>query len=248
MIQLLDLYPRPWRDRYGDEFAELLATRPPGARDRFDIVLGAIDARLNPQVASDTSLDRVRLGEPRLRALGVLGGAFLTAWIALALPWAQPWNSIDAGGPPAFALVSFLSGWAGAIVLSITLLAIALRYDHQIGPSGAIGAVLTVGGLVFAAMGGGVPALVMLGLGSALFCWRAAGRVVSRPVALVLAGATALTIVSFLAFGAGNGQDVSLLRLLLPYGPAWMVFGLSLREPAPRPLAFDAPSTLPISA
>ena len=44
---LLRLYPSPWRARYGDEFKELLAARPPTVRDRVDIVRGAIDARIN---------------------------------------------------------------------------------------------------------------------------------------------------------------------------------------------------------
>jgi hypothetical protein len=50
MISLIDLYPRAWRDRYGAEFAALLAERPPDIRDRLDVLLGAVDARLHPQV------------------------------------------------------------------------------------------------------------------------------------------------------------------------------------------------------
>jgi len=44
------LYPTAWRARYGPEFEALLVERPPAARDRIDIVLGAVDARLSPQV------------------------------------------------------------------------------------------------------------------------------------------------------------------------------------------------------
>jgi hypothetical protein len=47
---LIRLYPRTWRDRYEDEFLALLAERPPDARDRLDIIRGAVDARLRPQV------------------------------------------------------------------------------------------------------------------------------------------------------------------------------------------------------
>ena len=50
MTSLLRLYPRDWRARYEDEFLSLLAERPPDARDRVDIVRGALDARLRPQV------------------------------------------------------------------------------------------------------------------------------------------------------------------------------------------------------
>jgi hypothetical protein len=50
MSRLIALYPREWRDRYEDEYLALLADRPPDRRDRLDIVRGAVDARLHPQV------------------------------------------------------------------------------------------------------------------------------------------------------------------------------------------------------
>ena len=55
MTSLVRLYPRDWRDRYEDEFLSLLAERPPDARDRVDIVRGAIDARIRPQVRAARS-------------------------------------------------------------------------------------------------------------------------------------------------------------------------------------------------
>ena len=53
MRALLALYPGPWRRRYGFEFAALLEAQPPSPALIFDIVLGAIDAHLDPQVAED---------------------------------------------------------------------------------------------------------------------------------------------------------------------------------------------------
>ena len=50
MTRLIGLYPQTWRDRYEDEFLALLAERPPDPLDSLDIVRGAIDARLHPQV------------------------------------------------------------------------------------------------------------------------------------------------------------------------------------------------------
>jgi hypothetical protein len=46
---LIRLYPRAWRQRYGDEMRELLASQKPSLRTFTDLVAGAIDARLNPQ-------------------------------------------------------------------------------------------------------------------------------------------------------------------------------------------------------
>ena len=56
---LLRLYPRPWRERYGEEFEELLAQRPPSVRHRLDIARGALDAHLHPQLVDpDRVVDR----------------------------------------------------------------------------------------------------------------------------------------------------------------------------------------------
>src|SRR5437867_2080972 len=44
----LRLYPRDWRERYGDELLEVLEARPIDWRVRFDLVRGALDAHLNP--------------------------------------------------------------------------------------------------------------------------------------------------------------------------------------------------------
>ncbi len=46
---LLRLFPRNWRQRYEDEFLDLIASRPPGLRDIADIARSAFDARLRPR-------------------------------------------------------------------------------------------------------------------------------------------------------------------------------------------------------
>jgi hypothetical protein len=45
---ILRLYPVQWRQRYADEVDALLADRPPGVRNRVDLLGGAIDAHLHP--------------------------------------------------------------------------------------------------------------------------------------------------------------------------------------------------------
>jgi hypothetical protein len=44
---LLRLYPRAWRERYGDEIAQLLEAQPMTVWAAIDLVSGAIDARLS---------------------------------------------------------------------------------------------------------------------------------------------------------------------------------------------------------
>jgi hypothetical protein len=49
---LLRLYPKAWRNLYGDEFAGILAAQRMSPRLLLDIIGGAVDARLQPQVRS----------------------------------------------------------------------------------------------------------------------------------------------------------------------------------------------------
>jgi hypothetical protein len=46
---LVRLYPRRWRERYGEEFETLVASQEVGPRLIFDILFGALDAHLAPQ-------------------------------------------------------------------------------------------------------------------------------------------------------------------------------------------------------
>ena len=49
---LIRLYPREWRQRYGREMRGLLEGRRLSMRTVADLIAGALDARLNPQVTS----------------------------------------------------------------------------------------------------------------------------------------------------------------------------------------------------
>jgi len=46
---LMTLYPRRWRDRYGEEFLVLLESQPASIGVFVDVLAGAIDAHLAPQ-------------------------------------------------------------------------------------------------------------------------------------------------------------------------------------------------------
>ena len=48
--RLLRLYPRAWRDRYAEEFLAMIGPAPIRAQQAIDIVSGAIDAWLSPDV------------------------------------------------------------------------------------------------------------------------------------------------------------------------------------------------------
>jgi hypothetical protein len=80
MSALLRLYPRAWRDRYGDELGALLEEHPPTLADHFDLIRGALDARLHPQVqGADTPPEQESPMNNRL--LGLLAAIGGLAWM-----------------------------------------------------------------------------------------------------------------------------------------------------------------------
>jgi len=55
MKWMLRLYPAPWRERYGEEFGSVLASQHASAGLIMDVLAGAIDARLHPQIQKSDS-------------------------------------------------------------------------------------------------------------------------------------------------------------------------------------------------
>ena len=53
--RLLRLYPRAWRERYGDEFLDTIGRAPLNLQQVIDITSGAIDAWLSRDVRNATS-------------------------------------------------------------------------------------------------------------------------------------------------------------------------------------------------
>jgi hypothetical protein len=77
----LRLYPRAWRERYGEEFAALVAERRMSVRDVVDVISGAIDARFAQGVSMSAILKSRCLHSPaRLTvAEGLMGAGLLVA-------------------------------------------------------------------------------------------------------------------------------------------------------------------------
>jgi hypothetical protein len=71
---ILRCYPRAWRERYGDELADLLAREPRSPRLALDLALGAIDAHLHPQVGAHGP-SRARRAVAAALLAGLLVGA-----------------------------------------------------------------------------------------------------------------------------------------------------------------------------
>ena len=62
MNWLLRLYPRRWRERYGDEFGAVLASQRASAGLVLDVLAGAVDAHLHPQIQHSHS-EQINGGE-----------------------------------------------------------------------------------------------------------------------------------------------------------------------------------------
>jgi len=100
MSRLVDLYPRAWRARYGDELEDLAAARPPGLGGSIDLVRGALDAHRHPELV-DVTAPLPTGGEPvsrqRYEDLRVARRLGLATWIG-AVAWIFAWV-VAANGP-----------------------------------------------------------------------------------------------------------------------------------------------------
>ena len=120
--RLLRWYPRAWRDRYGEEFTELLISdigeRPRSAGRGFDVARGGLVARLTAAGLAGRPLPAPGAGavSPQVRyrqvsaSLGSLGGvlaAFLTVAAAL---WSELVIYRQALSPPAGPLAGIATG------------------------------------------------------------------------------------------------------------------------------------------
>lgn len=224
MSALIRLYPRPWRDRYEVEFLGILESRPPSGRDRFDIVLGALDARLHPELPGHP--DAPRRSTPLARWAGasaISAGVFYLAWVGLILQEFKGWG----GGEPEHAFVGILLSVTASLLLALAHVLLAVVGQPSMLSFGNIGASVAAVSFVFLALGGGL-VLVFALIGSAMLAAAMSGRTLPGWLSAFYVGATALLLAVMLAFVAGDGRDVSLLPLMAPFGLAWLLVGFTV--------------------
>jgi hypothetical protein len=165
--RLLRWYPRDWRSRYGDEFAELLVAdiseRPASWRRDVDVAISGVLARLVPTGLTGHAIDPADQVRASLASLGCLLGVFLSLGVAL---WSQltvgwQWSKPDA---PAISVAMVLMSGAAALLCGLAALAavpiagaVVLRFARR-QPGGLIWpalffaagtAVLVIGGRHF---------------------------------------------------------------------------------------------------
>lgn len=118
---LLRLYPRRWRERYGDEFAALLEKEGTGPRVVLSVVAGAFDAWVSPRTRSHMAIDGPFGPGLLFRKLDTLEGLYSAShWRHIVAAIAAGFLVQAAGipfhhGEGPFAFISFFTGFLAAI-------------------------------------------------------------------------------------------------------------------------------------
>jgi hypothetical protein len=85
MSMLIRLYPRAWRERYGEELSLLLEDRPPGPFDALDLFLGALDAHIHSVGARGAALTSTPPAARLGAGAAVAGGALWMLTLSMAV-------------------------------------------------------------------------------------------------------------------------------------------------------------------
>jgi hypothetical protein len=196
---LVRLYPRPWRDRYGDEMLAMLEAGPVRARDGLDLVRGALDAWLHPATRSWLPA-----------GAAIVGGGLWTVAAAAVLSQPAPLD------------------WPGYLVdiLAITLAAAGILLVATIGCSLRVG---DAGGrsIWFAVWLSIIGYLGWMAALTATAAGIADGPTLAVAQTMAMVGATAVGIALIRAGDERIGLLVmaGALAMLIPWTVTWLVFG-----------------------
>ncbi len=230
MSRLLRLYPRPWRERYEDEFRELLDARPASLADRVDIIRGALDARLHPQLAR---------GVPDRAGLGTLAGfGFLVAAVLLAANGPLQYDEYGSYRDGSPAILPFL---AAVGLLSFGIFRLMIQLPPRSRGTRAAGSIAIAAATLWSFGPWLLPVALVFFLGTLAFAI-GARRVGLLSTWMVVALATLLVapaVVSaaamVLPWYALRESGFNFLIVVGPIGGLWLLVGLRLLGGFPRP-------------
>ncbi len=234
MSRLVVLYPAAWRARYEDEFLTVLSGRPQTLADRVDIVRGAVDARLHPQLPGP---DRI----PDRAGFGPLAG--LVSLVAAVLLMANGPIHYDEYGTYRDGVAALPFVIMAMILLGVGLYRIVVRLPDDAGAAAAAGLLGIVFGVFWAMAPWVVPlalAFILGVLGLAVGARRAGilptWSVVIVAVALAIPAGFCLATL-FLPWYAMRVSGVDYIVVLGPLGVPWLVFGALLLRGFPEPVS-----------
>lgn len=215
---LVRLYPRSWRDRYGDEMRAVLEGGPLSNGDLVDLVRGALDAWLHPATPS------------RVPAAAALVGGGLWTVVAAGVVF-QP---VPLDWPGYLAEALLLAALAGVFLLVATL-GCALRAGDRGGPAMTVGAVVAMVGY-----GAWLTAIVAVTSGSADGATLAAAQtaaMIGTAVIGTLLIRSGDEAIGFLVLAGAVAMLIPWTLTWLVFGAAWTAVGIALvmqRPPRPR--------------
>ena len=248
MSRLLRLYPAAWRDRYEAEFVGTLQERPVGLTGSADIVRGAIDAHLHPELIGGTA----HVWTHRLPGLLATAAGLIWSWYYLRIVLATP------------------EEWGYGVLLAMLLMLVTVMGDYVAPYARRIG--LTGSALVAAALLAGVQPLNVIGggmlnvvLGAVAALLLAGGMLTLAALRagigagvrwLLIAGGllvpVAVAIPVMGGFGPTDpGGAPAMVVAMLPYGIAWTLLGLrmtlrgsvTIHEDPSIPRVIEVPAT-----
>ena len=240
MSRLLRLYPAAWRERYEAELIGTLQERPVDLAGSVDIVHGAIDAHLHPELIGDAPhVWTHRLPGLMATAAGLIWSGFYLR-ILLAAPEEWGYGVLIAMLLMLFAVLGdYINAYLRPIALTIcALLGAAVLAGVQ--PLNVIGDGMlnfALGAAAALLFSGGVLTLAALraGIGAGVrWLLIAGGLLVPVTVAIPVMG----------GFGPTDpGGAPAMVVAILPYGIAWTIVGLRLTLRGS--MIHDAPTTEP---
>jgi hypothetical protein len=225
MSRLLRLYPAAWRERYEAEFLGTLQEGPVGLTGSVDIVHGAIDAHLHPELIGGAP----HVWTHRLPGMLATAAGLIWSWYYLRIVLAAP------------------AEWGYDAIIAMLLMLFAVTGDYVAPYARRIG--LTVSVLIAATLLAGVQPLSVIGGGMLNFAFGAAAALLLSGGMLTLAAVRAgigaggrwllivggllvpVTIAIFVMGGFGPtdpGGAPAMVVAILPYGIAWAIIGLRM--------------------
>ena len=225
MSRLLRLYPAAWRRRYEAEFLGLLEERPVGALLSVDVLLGAVDAHLHPNLIGSEP----RPWTHRLPGLLAMTAGLIWSWfwvhVFLARPNEEWGESVGIAVLLMFVAVpgDYLAAYGRRIGITIAAIVLAMFLGRALPWGLADGLLNQVAGVVaWLLVATGVLTLVAIraGIGRGL-------RWLLLAVTVLVPATIAVPILG--GFGMGDsGGKTAMLIALLPYGVAWLLLGLRM--------------------
>jgi hypothetical protein len=225
MSRLLRLYPAAWRERYEAEFVGMIQDRPIGLAAVVDIVHGAIDAHMHPELIGGVPPAWTH----RLPGLLATVAGLIWSWYYLRI------------------LLATQEEWGYGVMIAMLLMLFAVLGDFVASYARQIG--LTVSAVVAAAvLAGFQPLSVIAGGALNLALGGAAGLLVAGAmltlaalragigvglrwalIAGVLLVPATVAIPIMGGFGPTDpGGAPAMVVAILPYGIAWAIIGLRM--------------------